>query len=77
MNQYLQEACIDNTMWSAEETLELIELIHSSPALWDVTCGDYKNKMKMDITEKTFCRRNVKFRGCCSNFYTHRHPDDN
>ncbi|MPC63370.1 hypothetical protein E2C01_057469 [Portunus trituberculatus] len=30
---------------------------HSSPALWDVTCGDYENKIKkmdavMDIAEK-------------------------
>ena len=44
--QLLREACSDNTMWSTEKTLELIELFHSSPALWDVTCVDYKKKMK-------------------------------
>ena len=31
------------TMWSTDKTLELIELLHSSPALWDVTSEDYKN----------------------------------
>ncbi|XP_066965442.1 uncharacterized protein [Macrobrachium rosenbergii] len=44
-------------MWSAEKTLELIELLHSSPAFWDVTNVDYKNRIKkMDaltgITDK-------------------------
>ena len=33
-------------MWSTDKTLELIELFHSSPVLWDVTSVDYKNKMK-------------------------------
>lgn len=33
-------------MWSTEKTLQLIELVHSSPALWDANCGDYKNKVK-------------------------------
>ena len=33
-------------MWSTEKTLQLIELLHSSPVLWDVTSEDYKNRMK-------------------------------
>ncbi|XP_064078568.1 uncharacterized protein LOC135196014 [Macrobrachium nipponense] len=33
-------------MWSAEKTLELIELLHSSLTLWDVTNVDYKNRIK-------------------------------
>ena len=33
-------------MWSTEKTLQLIELLHSSPVLWDATSEDYKNRMK-------------------------------
>ncbi|XP_063863939.1 uncharacterized protein LOC135102604 [Scylla paramamosain] len=33
-------------MWSTEKTLGLIELLHSSPVLWDASCVDYKNKLK-------------------------------
>ncbi|MPD04774.1 hypothetical protein E2C01_100481 [Portunus trituberculatus] len=33
-------------MWSTEKTLGLIELLHSSPALWDASCMDFKIKAK-------------------------------
>ena len=33
-------------MWSTEKTLQLIELLHSSPVLWDVTNEDYKSRVK-------------------------------
>ena len=33
-------------MWSTEKTLQLIELLHSSPVLWDVTSEDYKSRVK-------------------------------
>ena len=48
MNQCQREACSGSIMWSAEiqVCLQLIEFLHSFPALWDVTSVDYKNRLK-------------------------------
>ena len=40
------------TIWSTEKTLELVELLHSPPALRNVNCVDYENKMKKVDTQK-------------------------
>lgn len=34
------------TYWNQEKTIRLIEEFHARPALWDVTCSEYKNRNK-------------------------------
>ncbi|XP_050731665.1 uncharacterized protein LOC127006163 [Eriocheir sinensis] len=48
---------LERTMWPTEKTLELIELLHSAPALWNTATADYRNKQKKgkilkDIADK-------------------------
>jgi hypothetical protein len=33
-------------MWTTENTLQLIEDLHSTPCLWDVLCSEYKDRNK-------------------------------
>ena len=35
-------------MWSAKDTLELAEMLHGMPALWDASCEAYKSSTVKD-----------------------------
>lgn len=49
-------------MWTTETTLSLIEMLHATPSLWDMTCSDYKNQgKKKDDVQRLANKYDVSF----------------
>lgn len=42
-----------NMLWTKEQVLELIEMLHTSPSLWDISCREYRDRnLKYDEMSK-------------------------
>lgn len=40
-------------LWTKEQVLELIEMLHTSPSLWDISCREYRDRnLKYDEMSK-------------------------